>query len=289
MFVPSLIEGIVLGSLYALMALGPSLVYGLLRILDIANIAGLVLSAFLGQRVFAATGKWWLGLAAGVAGACVLGFLLQRLLYRPLLGRPPIVPLIASIGVFIAFEELFRLVFGPYSRGFDADVGLPTVHVYGTPVRGVELLIVVVGLGVLTATWLFLTRTRLGLAWRATSQERSTAEAIGIDTNRVIAAIFLIGYGLAAVAGVLLAIDYSTVYPTMGDIPAYKVLAIIVLGGLGNPIGTIAASMVIALAETFVASYWGFVIPRDAIAFILLIAILLVRPQGIIPGDVAPT
>src|SRR5438067_1694755 len=111
MFVPSLIEGIVLGSLYALMALGPSLVYGLLRILDIANIAGLVLSAYLGQRVFASTGRWWLGLAAGVAGACVLGFLLQRLLYRPLLGRPPIVPLIASIGVFIAFEELFRLVF----------------------------------------------------------------------------------------------------------------------------------------------------------------------------------
>jgi branched-chain amino acid transport system permease protein len=105
---------------------------------------------------------------------------------------------------------------------------------------------------------------------------------MGIDTGGVIAAVFAIGYALAAVSGVLLGINYNTVYPTMGDIPAYKMLAIIVLGGLGNPLGTIAAAMLIGLVETFVVSYAGFVLPRDAIAFIVLIIILLARPQGLL-------
>ena len=107
---------------------------------------------------------------------------------------------------------------------------------------------------------------------------------MGINTRGVIASIFIIGYSLAAVSGIMLGINYNTVYPTMGDIPAYKMLAIIVLGGLGNPIGTIAAAMLIGLVETFIVMYAGFILPRDAIAFIVLIVVLLVRPQGLLPG-----
>lgn len=287
MFVSSLIGGIVIGSLYALMALGSSLVYGLLRILDIANIAGLVLAAYLAQDVYGATGSLALGILAGVAAAVGLGFVLQRYLYTALLGRSPIVPLIASVGVFIAFEELFRLLFGPYELTFPASFGIGNVTVGGTLVTGVELLIVIVGLAVLVATWGFIRYTRLGLTWRAVAQDRETAAAMGIRTGTVTAVVFAIGYGLAAIAGVLLAINYNSITPTMGDIPAYKVLAIIVLGGLGSPLGTIAASLVIGLAETFVASYVGFVLPRDTIAFVLLILILLVRPKGLIPGEPA--
>jgi branched-chain amino acid transport system permease protein len=286
-FVSSLIGGIVIGSLYALMALGSSLVYGLLRILDIANIAGLVLAAYVGQDVYHATHSWVVGLGAGVGAASALGFLLQRLLYRPLLGRSPIVPLIASVGVFIAFKELFRLIWGPYQLSFAADVGLPSFHIGATLVTGVQLLIVGIGMVVLVATWAFINYTRIGLTWRAVAQDQQTSAAMGIRTNVVTAIVFLTGYGLAAVAGVFLAINYNSVTPSMGDIPAYKVLAIIVLGGLGSPLGTIAASLVIGLAETFVASYWGFVLPRDTIAFILLILILLVRPQGLIPAEPA--
>jgi branched-chain amino acid transport system permease protein len=285
MFVSSLINGIVLGSLYALIALGPSLVYGILRILDIANVAGLTLGAYTGLKVYDATHSLLAGLVAAIAAAAVFGFLLQRFLYRPILGRGPLIPLIASIGVFIAMEEVFRLVFGPYPLDFPAPVPLPTVHVGGTVVTGVELLILMVGVAVLVGTWYTLRRTRLGLVWRATSQDRETASAMGINTGLVIATIFLIGYALAAVSGVLLGVNYNTVYPTMGDIPAYKMLAIIVLGGLGNPLGTIAAAMLIGLVETFVVAYLGFVLPRDAIAFIVLIVILLVRPQGLLPGE----
>jgi branched-chain amino acid transport system permease protein len=187
--------------------------------------------------------------------------------------------------MFIAMEEVFRLVFGPYPLDFPAPVPLPTVHVGGAVVTGVQLLILIVGVAVLVGTWYALRRTRLGLLWRATSQDTETASAMGVNTGLVIATIFLIGYALAAISGVLLGVNYNTVYPTMGDIPAYKMLAIIVLGGLGNPLGTILAAMLIGLVETFVVAYVGFVLPRDAIAFIVLIVILLVRPQGLLPGE----
>jgi len=284
MFTSSLINGITTGSLYALIALGPSLIYGLLRVLDIANAAGLTLGAYAGLKVWKATGSLPLGICAGIVVSAVFGLGLQRLLYRPILNRGPLIPLIASIGTFIAMEEVFRLVFGPYPLAFPAKIPLPTLRFGGAVITGVHLLILIIGLVVLVGTWFTLRRTRLGLFWRATSQDRQTAEAMGINTRGVIAAIFIIGYALAAVSGIMLGINYNTVYPTMGDIPAYKMLAIIVLGGLGNPIGTIAAAMLIGLVETFVVMYAGFVLPRDAIAFIVLIIILLVRPQGLLPG-----
>jgi len=286
LFASSVVQGIVQGSLYALIALGPSLTYGLLRILDVANAAGLALGAYVGLEAFTLTGQWWLALVAGALAGAALGWLLQRLLYRPILGRGPIVPLVAGIGVFIAAEEAFRLVFGPYNRAFPAVIPLPTLELAGTRIPGVETLSVLIGVTVFPATWLLLRRTRLGLAWRAASQDREIAQAVGINSGRVIASIFLIGYALAAIGGVLLGVTYNTVYPTMGDIPAYKMLAIIVLGGLGNPLGTILAAMLLGLLETFVVAYFGFVLPRDAIAFIALILILLVRPQGLLPGDV---
>jgi branched-chain amino acid transport system permease protein len=255
-----------------------------MRVLDIANAAGLVLGAYLGLEVYDAVGNLWLGLLAGMAASAAFGWLLQRLLYRPILDRGPLVALIASIGVFTAMQEVFRLVFGPYSRSFKASVGIPTVSVAGTKITGVELLILVIGALVLLSTWVVLRHTRLGLSWRATSQDAETAQAMGINTGAVIASVFVLGYALAAMAGVFLGIQYDTVTPTMGAIPAYKMLAIIVLGGLGSPIGTIAAAMLLGIVETLVAARFGFVLPRDTIAFIALILVLLVRPQGLVAG-----
>ena len=284
MFLSSLLNGITTGSLYALIALGPSLIYGLLRVLDIANAAGLTLGAYVGLKVWRATGSLPLSLAAGIVVSALFGLGLQRFLYRPILDRGPLISLIASIGTFIAMEEAFRLVFGPAPLAFPARVPFHTLRLGGAIITGIQLIILTVGIVVLLGTWFTLRRTRLGLFWRATSQDRPTAEAMGINTRGVIASIFIIGYSLAAVSGIMLGINYNTVYPTMGDIPAYKMLAIIVLGGLGNPIGTIAAAMLIGLVETFVVMYAGFVLPRDAIAFIVLIVVLLVRPQGLLPG-----
>lgn len=278
------VDGVTIGALYALLALGPSLVYGLLRVLDVANAAALTLGAYIGVTLYEHGIPWWVGALAGMVCSAVLGLLVQWLLYRPLLDRGPLVVLVASIGVFIALQEVFRLVFGPYAHQFPANVPLPSGTIGGTPITGVQVLMLIVGVVVLIGSWLTLTRTRIGFTWRATAQDRETARAMGINVNRVIAGIFAAGYALAALAGVLFAIRYNSVTPTMGEVPAYKMLAIIVLGGLGNPMGTILAAFVIGLAETFVTAYAGFVLPRDTIAFGVLILILLIRPAGLLPG-----
>jgi branched-chain amino acid transport system permease protein len=279
----ALVDGVTVGALYALLALGPSLVYGLLRVLDIANAAALTLGAYLAVALYQHGIAWWIGALVGMAGAVVLGLLLQWLLYRPLLGQGPLVVLVASIGVFIALGEAFRLIFGPYAQHLPVTVPLPSGTVAGTPVTGVQVLMLIIGVVVLAGSWFVLTHTRIGFTWRATAQDRETARAMGINVNRVIARIFAVGYALAALAGVLYAIRYNSVTPDMGDVPAYKMLAIIVLGGLGNPMGTVLAAFVIGLAEAFVAAYAGFVLPKDTIAFLVLIAILLIRPAGLLP------
>ncbi|MDI3298096.1 MAG: branched-chain amino acid ABC transporter permease [Bacillota bacterium] len=287
MLLANLVEGMTIGSLYALMALGLSLVYGILRVLDIANAGAYTLGAYVGVLTWRLTSSWWLALLAGAAVASGLGWLLQRHLYVPILASGPIVPLIASIGVFTALEEAYRLLFGPYILKLPARIPLPTVRIAGTVVSGVQLLVLMVAVAAFAGIALLLDRTRTGLAWRATAQDRETAEAMGIDVGAVTGRIFLLGYALAAAAGVLVAIHYNAVSPTMGDMPAYKMLAIIVLGGLGSPFGTVAASLLIGLVETFVAAYVGFLLPRDAIAFAALILILLLRPQGLFARGVA--
>jgi branched-chain amino acid transport system permease protein len=279
----------VVGSLYALIALGPCLVYGLMRVLDIANAAALTLGAYLTLLVFQSTGSVLAGLALAVVSAGAAGGQLPRTHNQPILAPGPIITLVTSIGLYIAADEVFRLVFGPLQQSVGATVPLPTVRIGGAVVTGVDMLILVSGLGLLVGTWLVLSRTRYGVLWRAVAQDRDIAATVGINSKRVIAMVFVIGYALSAFAGVLLSLKYDAVLPTMGDIPAYKMLAIIILGGLGSPLGTIAAAILVGLVETAVVARFGFVIPRDAIAFAALVIVLLVRPQGLIPSRVVRT
>lgn len=282
----TLIEGLVLGSLYSLIALGPCLVYGLMKVLDIANAAALTLGAYLALVVTQATGNIVLGVVVAMVVGAGLGWLVQRFLYLPILDRGPIVTLITSIGLYMIAGELFRLIFGPLQRGGAFKLPMNDIHVAGAVIEPVDLIIVVLGLGVLTATWLVLSRSRVGIVWRAVAQDGPTATAIGINSKRVIGVVFMLGYALSALAGVLLSVKYDSISPALGDIPAYKMLAIIILGGLGSPLGTIAAGLLIGLAETLTVSTVGFVIPRDSIAFIALVLVLLLRPQGLIPSRV---
>ena len=281
-----LIQGIVVGALYALIALGPSLVYGLMGVLDIASAAALTLGAYVLLVVFQTTGSAALAVAAALGLAAAAGWIIQRSLYVPILNRGPIITLVTSIGLYICADEVFRLVFGPLEQSVGIDVAIPGLTIGGTYVSGINLLIIAAGFGLLLVTWLVLSKTRFGVIWRAVAQDREIASAVGIDSKKVIGTVFIIGYALSALAGILFALKYDTVEPTMGDIPAYKMLAIIILGGLGSPLGTIAAAFLIGLVETAVATKFGFVVPRDAIAFAALVVVLLVRPQGLIPSRV---
>ena len=276
-----LVNGIITGSLYALIAVGLTMVYGILRILHIAHATVFVAGAYLGLMAYTFTESLVLALLVAAAGCSILGWLIQRFLYTPLLAEARIVPLIASVGLYIFCEDLFRLVGGPYIRAFKVDLWFDKIVFWNTVATAHQVLIVVGTAACLVSVYLIINKTRLGLAWQATAQDMDTAKAMGVNIRQVVNFNFIIASSVAAVAGVLTAINYNSVLPTMGSVPAYKMFAIVVLGGLGSIPGTIAAGLIIGMAETIMSAYFGFIMPRDAIAFSAMILILIFRPQGL--------
>jgi branched-chain amino acid transport system permease protein len=281
MLLQQLINALVVGSVYALIAMGLTMVYGVLRILHIAHAAIYALGAYAGLFSFLFFHNFLIAFLIAMCTCALAGILIQRFIYLPLLESPRIVPLIASIGLFIFMEDLYRLIAGPYILAFPVDLGLSDLHFQGLTLTSHQLLILIVTLILLGFVWLIITRTRIGLAWKATAQDVETAISFGVNINKIIALNFILGSALAAAAGVLIGIYYNSVYPAMGSVPAYKMLAIVVLGGLGSVTGTVVGALIIGFAETMMVGYIGFILPRDAIAFIALILILMVRPEGL--------
>lgn len=276
-----IINGVITGSLYALIAMGLTMVYGILRILHIAHAAVFVAGAYLGLIGYTYTHSLALAIIFAAAGCSLLGWLIQKHLYTPLLSEERIVPLIASVGLYIFAEDLFRLLGGPYIRAFKVDLGFDKITLAGAIITSTQCLILAATALTLVGMWLLISRTRLGLAWQATAQDMDTAAAMGVSIKRVVTFNFVIASSIAALAGVLTAINYNSVLPTMGAVTSYKMFAIVVLGGMGSIPGTIAAGLIIGMAETFMSAYFGFIMPRDAIAFTAMIIILIVRPQGL--------
>jgi branched-chain amino acid transport system permease protein len=279
-----LVNGLTVGSLYALMALGLTMVYGVLRVLHIAHAGVFTLGAYAGLWAFRSSGSFWAALLAAMAGAVLLGLAMERWVYRPLLAKPPIATLIASIGVFIGLEELYRIVAGPQPYGFEVPLTLPALRAGGVLVTAPQLLVALVTGVLLLGLWLLLARTGLGLAIRASSQDGEVATACGMNTRRVVALTFGVGSALAGAAGMLVGVFYNSVSPTMGSVTAYKGLAIIVLGGLGSVPGTVVGGLIVGVVETLVIGLVEFPLPRDAWAFLAMIAVFLARPQGLFSG-----
>ncbi|PKN27871.1 MAG: branched-chain amino acid ABC transporter permease [Deltaproteobacteria bacterium HGW-Deltaproteobacteria-21] len=282
MLLQQLANAIAVGSVYALISLGLTMVYGILRILHVAHAGIYTLGAYVGLASFHLIGNLWTSLAAGMAGAAIAGYLVERFLYMPLLHLPRIAPLIVSIGLFTAMEETFRIAAGPHTLAFNAPIGPWGVSVGAFRLTGTQVLILAVTFVILIVFWLFLTRTRAGLAMRACSQDAETASAFGVNVGAIIAMNFLIGSAMAGAAGVLIGVYDNQVWPTMGSIPAYKALAIVVLGGLGSITGTVLASFVVGLAETFFIGILAVPFPRDAVAFLAMILVLMFRPYGLL-------
>jgi branched-chain amino acid transport system permease protein len=258
------------------------MVYGILRILHVAHAGIYTLGAYVGLLAFRMIDSFWLSLIVGMAGSAIAGYLVQRFLYMPLLHLPRIAPLIVSIGLFTAMEEAFRIVAGPHTLVYNAQVGLGRVSIGSFHLTETQLLILLVSFAILVFLWLFLTKTRMGLAMRACAMDAETTSTFGVNVGAVIAMNFLIGSAMAGAAGVLIGVYDNQVWPTMGSIPAYKALAIVVLGGLGSIPGTVLASLIVGLAETFFIGVLAVPFPRDAVAFIAMIAVLMFRPYGLL-------
>jgi len=274
------IQGLIYGSMYAITAVGLTLVYGLLRILHIAHAGLFTLGGYLGLLLTNATGSLILAIPLASAAVGVVGMLMYRFCYQPILDRPPYVPLIASIGIFIAMEELFRLIFGPYGLTYINPPLQTQIHLFGILLRTAEVAMVVVSVVLLGVLSYLSQNTRTGVAWRATVDDPEIATSYGIDTIKVRYLNFFIGSALAAVGGIFVSILSNLVEPTMGGVAAYKGLAIIVLGGLGNVAGTLVASLVLGIIEAFGTIYLGNLLDRDAIAFAFMIFVLMLRPHG---------
>lgn len=281
LFVELTIQGIVQGAIYALVAVGLTLVYGLLRILHVAHAGLFTLGGYVGVVVTNATGSLLLALAAAMFATGIAGVAMYRLCYEPILNRPPFIALIASIGLFIAMEEIFRLVFGPYGLSYTDPPLQQIVQIAGMNMRMAEI-VTLLGAGVLIGGLAFLaTQTRTGVAWRATVTVPQMAESFGVNIRSVRDLNFFVGSALAAAAGVMVTLLNNLVEPTMGSVPSYKALAIIVLGGLGDVRGTLIAALALGVIESFGTIYLGDFMDRDAIAFAFLIVILMIRPQGL--------
>jgi branched-chain amino acid transport system permease protein len=278
-----LVIGLVWGCTYAMMALGLTLVYGLLRVLHVAQATVFTLGAYVGLTVANATGSLALAFPAAVLSACVAGVLIYRLVYEPLLDKPPFVPLVASIGLLIAMEDGFRLIFGPYGLSLDSNPWFATtVSLGGLQLNVVQIVLVLISVCSISALAWLASSTRIGVGLRATVTDAPMAESFGVNRVQVRTATFLIASALAGVSGLLVGMLNNLVEPGMGGLIAYKGLAIIVLGGLGSVSGTLVASLLFGLIESFGTVMLDQFMDRDAVAFLFMLLMLLLRPQGLL-------
>jgi branched-chain amino acid transport system permease protein len=280
-YVDLAVTGISFGCMYAMMAVGLTLVYGLLRILHVAHAAVFALGAYVTVVVANATGSVALGFLAAIVVTPLFGMATYRLLYEPLLSYRPDVPMIASVGLLVLMQDAFRIVFGEQGITFRHNIyASMTFNFIGVRVNSVQIAIVVSAVVIFLGLHLFTTRTRIGIGWRATVSRPKIAASFGIDSIQVRYLNFAIGSALAAVAGGLVALLNNLVDPVFGYVVSYKALAIIVLGGLGSVRGTLIASLVLGLVEAYGTIFIGAWLDRDAIAFLALIVLLMIRPQG---------
>jgi branched-chain amino acid transport system permease protein len=280
-YVDLFVNGLTFGSMYAVMAVGLTMVYGLLRILHIAHAAVFALGAYVTVLVANATGSIALGLLAAILITPLFGVGIYRLLYEPLLQYRPDVPMIASIGLLVLMQDGFRIVFGEQGVAFKNNpYPVLTVDLHGVTINSVQIAMMAAAVLIFFGLHAFTSWTRIGVGWRATVSNARIAASFGVNAIKVRYTNFIIGSALAAVAGGLVALLDNFVDPRTGVVVSYKGLAIIVLGGLGSVRGTLIAALVLGIVESYGTIFVGSWLDRDAIAFLALIVLLMLRPQG---------
>jgi branched-chain amino acid transport system permease protein len=305
-----LLDGIILGFMYALIALGYTMVYGVLEFINFAHSEIFVVGAFVGVEILLGLkgaglleGLPWplvlvLILVAGMAVSGLLAVTVERIAYRPLRGSPRLIPLISAIGVSFFLQDLVRLVQSIWRNAFN--LVYPTIdaldvrfELTSTIDVSVKSLVVIVGaLSTLGILHLVVNRTRIGMAIRAVAEDQAAASLMGINVNRIISLTFLIGGAMGGAAGVLFGVQYGLVNPYSGFIPGLKAFTAAVLGGIGNIPGAMLGGLVLGLLEAFAASYLSLLTGgafgaeyKDIFAFSILILILIFRPKGLL-GEV---
>lgn len=281
-----LINGLSLGSIYALIALGYTMVYGIIRLINFAHGDIYMLGAYVG---FFATTVFHLSffpsLVLAMATAAVVGMVIERVAYRPMRAAPKIAVLITAIGVSLLLEYGGMLLVTPQPRTFPKVFPDQVYHLGGLVVNLQQLVIMITAVLLMLFLTFIVNRTKVGKAMRAVSFDTDTAQLMGIDVNRVIAFTFAIGSGLAAAAGVLVGIYYNSIDPLMGIMPGLKAFVAAVLGGIGIIPGAMLGGVIMGVIEALVSGFISSTY-RDAAAFAILIIILLFKPAGLLGQNV---
>jgi branched-chain amino acid transport system permease protein len=293
-FVQELVTGLTTGSLYALIALGYSMVYGVLKLLNFAHGDVYMIGAYIGYFVI----HWFGGpaalsipvpllllimftLAAGGCGA--LGVAMERFAYRPLRDAPRIAPLITALGISFMLENTVLLLFGGFTRSYETPTFLPFstgLHIGALRIDVVQGMIIVLGVLMMLGLRQLVNNTVLGKSMRAVASDREAAEMLGIDVNRTIALTFFIGSAMAGVAGVMSGLAFNQISNTIGFLAGLKAFTAAVVGGIGSIPGAVIGGLFIGLCEAFTSSYISSQY-TDLIVFGILIATMLVRPTGV--------
>lgn len=278
-FLQQVFNGLTLGSIYGLVALGLTLVYGILHIPNFAHGALYMVGAFISYFLMVDLGvNYWVAMAGAAVFVAVLAVLCERLVFHPLRHAPPIHDMIAAIGILLFLEALIQVIWGAEFRRMSSPY--PGVVVFqGLFLREQGILIIVAALTLMVGLQLFLRKTMVGKTIIAMAQNREGAFLVGIDANRVAMMTFAISGALAAIAAALYA-PLNLIYPAMGHLVIMKAFVIIILGGMGSIRGAILGGMIIGFAEAFGGFYISTTY-KDVIAFGLLVLILSLRPQGL--------
>ncbi|HVL57511.1 MAG TPA: branched-chain amino acid ABC transporter permease [Burkholderiaceae bacterium] len=297
-----ILNGLVLGSVYALVALGYTMVYGILQLINFAHGDVLMIGAMVAVTlvpILLAAGVppvvvLMLVVLAAIPICMLLSVTIERVAYRPLRNAPRLAPLITAIAMSIILQTVAMIIWRPTPRVFPDLLPTTPFVIGGAYLAPKQLLILVVAATLMAALMLLINRTKLGRAMRATAENPRIAALMGVNANTVIAATFAIGAALAAVAGVLVAMNYNIAHFTMGFIPGLKAFTAAVLGGIGNIQGAVLGGLLLGIIESLGSGYIGDLTGgffgshyQDVFAFIVLILVLVFRPQGIMGERVA--
>ena len=281
-FFQQLLNGLNQGAIYALIALGYTMVYGIAKMLNFAHGDVIMVGAY---TLFVTMGTLglpaYLGVILSIVFCAVLGVVLEKIAYKPLRGSSPLAVLITAIGVSYFLQSLALLIFGSQQQKVESVVNLPSIYLGAVELSGESIVTLGTTILIMIALTLFIKKTKTGRAMLALSEDRGAAQLMGINVNRTISITFAIGSGLAAVAGALFVSSYGFVGPYTGSLPGIKAFVAAVLGGIGSIPGAMLGGILLGIIESFSKAYISTQL-SDAIVFGVLILVLLVRPSGLL-------
>jgi len=279
-----IINGLQLGSVYALIALGYTLVYGIIRLINFAHGDVFMIGAYLGfYAILRFNLPFPVALIFAMLGCAVIGIVIEKLAYRPLRNAPRIACLITALGVSLFLENFtsLKFLFGPNYLAYPRPFAVVNYNIGSLTISNIQILVFVIAILLMILLQIFVTKTKTGMAMRAVAYDKSTAQLMGINIDYIITITFGVGSALAGAGGVLFGIAYPQIHPFMGIMPGLKAFVAAVLGGIGIIPGAMLGAGIMGMVEVLTSAYISSTM-RDAIAFLVLLIVLLIKPAGLL-------